>query len=170
MDQLISRTRYRSGGFSLIELMITLSILGLGLLTLIMLQIQAVAEGSRAKHRTAASMIVQDEMERIRNMPFSATSLQVMDPVVWTRVPWLTSTGTNGEVPVSVAQAGGNVTELVYTAWYRVLSDPVDVAGNEVRRLDLEVVWQEPKVSNNKPTRTGQPTVAISTILVDNDQ
>jgi hypothetical protein len=68
----------------------------------------------------------------------------------------------------AVTQAGGDVMEQIYTVWYRVIADP---GGNpQIRFVDLEVVWDEAKISNNRPTRTGKPTVALSTVIVNNDE
>jgi hypothetical protein len=65
-------------------------------------------------------------------------------------------------------QPGGTATVLIYTVNYRVLPDP---GGNaEIRDVDVEVLWNELGISNNRPTRTGQPTAALSTVLVDNDR
>ena len=47
--------------------------------------------------------------------------------------------------------------------------DPGDPNPN-LRRVDLEVIWNEEGISNNRPTRSGRPTVAVSTVLVDNDR
>lgn len=162
--------RRNDGGFTIIEVMITTFVLAIGMLGLLLMQMSALQHGARAKHRTGASMIARDQIERIQNMPFSDSDLDVMSPAVWTRVPWLTSTGTNGEVPVTVQDSTGTKTEIVYTAWYRVQADPIDPTESEVRRIDLELIWQDPKVGNNNATRTGEPTVAISTVLVTNDR
>jgi hypothetical protein len=62
------------------------------------------------------------------------------------------------------------VRELVYTVWYLVTEDDAVSPNEDLRRVDVEVVWSEEGVSNNKPTRTGQPTVAISTMVAENDR
>jgi len=156
-------------GFTLIELMITLTVLGTGLLAMLVLQTQALADGARGKHTSGAAMVARDQLERIQRTPFSDDDLQ---PVAWASPPWLDNTGDPvlgpGDVAVRVAQPGGAVIEKIYTVWYQVIADP---GGNsDLRLLDLEVVWDEAKISNNRPTRTGQPTVALSTLLVNNDR
>jgi prepilin-type N-terminal cleavage/methylation domain-containing protein len=168
------RHTVQRSGFTLLELMITLGIVAVGLLAMVMMQIQAMKDGSRGRHRTGAAMIARDEIERIQNMPFSDTGLDVMDPLVWATPPWLDNasdpTLAPGEVPVQVSQAGGDVRELVYTVWYLVGPDDPGSPNPDLRRVDLEVVWNEEGINNNQPTRTGQPTVAVSTVLVNNDR
>ena len=159
----------RRSGFTLIELMITLTVLGTGLLAMLVLQTQALADGARGNHNTGAAMVARDQLERIQLMPFSDDDLQ---PVDWQTPPWIDNTGDPdlgpGDVAVRVTQAGGPTIQQIYTVWYRVLTGP---GGNtDLRFLDLEVVWNEAKISNNRPTRTGQPTVALSTLLVNNDK
>jgi prepilin-type N-terminal cleavage/methylation domain-containing protein len=156
------------GGFTLIELMITLTVLGTGLLAMLVLQTQALKDGARGKHATGAAMVARDQLERIQNTPFSDPDLQPDD---WKTPPWLDDPApdlNDGEVAVRVSQPGGQVIEKTYTVWYRVAAGP---AGSpELRFVDLEVVWDETEISNNRPTRTGRPTVALSTILVNNDK
>jgi prepilin-type N-terminal cleavage/methylation domain-containing protein len=157
------------GAFTLIELMITLTVLGSGLLAMLVLQTQALADGARGKHTTGAAMVARDQIEQVQLTPFSDASLQ---PTDWTTPPWLDNTGDPvlgpGDVAVSVTQPGGDVIEKIYTVWYKVIADP---GGNtDLRFVDLEVVWDEAKISNNRPTRTGKPTMALSTLLVNNDK
>jgi Tfp pilus assembly protein PilV len=164
----------RSGGFTLLEMMITFTVVAIGLLAMMVMQVQAMKEGTRSRHRTGAAMIARDQIERIQNMPFSDAALDVMDPAVWTTPPWLDNGGDPtldpGEVPVQVTQPGGDVREIVYTVWYLVTEDDPASPNEDLRRVDVEVVWTEDGVSNNKPTRTGQPTVAISTMVAENDR
>jgi len=162
-------SRRTDGGFTLIELMITLTVLGTGLLAMLVLQTQALADGARGKHNSGAAMVARDQLERIQLTPFSDDDLQ---PADWATPPWLDNAGDPdlgpGEVAMRVAQPGGNVIEKQYTVWYKVIADP---GGNvDLRFVDLEVVWDEAKISNNRPTRTGKPTVALSTLLVNNDK
>jgi len=175
VDQLKRRATERSRrarGFTLIEVMLTMSVMAIGLLGMLMLQIQALRDGSKGRHRTGAAMIARDQIEQVQNMPLSDPNLDVMDPLNWATPPWLANGGdptlNPGEIPVQVQQDGGTVRDITYTVWYLV---DADASGNGVLRLlDLEVVWTEEGGSNNFPTRTGQPTVAVSTVLVENDR
>jgi prepilin-type N-terminal cleavage/methylation domain-containing protein len=167
----------RSGGvdgFTLLEIIITLTIVAFGLMAMLAMQVQSLKDGSRGRHRTGAAMIARDQVERIQNMPFSDAALDVMDPLVWTTPPWLDNaadaTLNPGEVPVEVSQQSGDVREIIYNVFYLVGPDDPVTPNTDLRRVDLEVVWDEEGVSNNLPTRTGRPTVAVSTVLVNNDR
>ncbi len=164
----------RAGGFTLLEIMITLTVVGIGLMAMMLMQVQAMQDGSRGRHQTGAAMIARDQIERIQNMPFSDSGLDVMDPLTWTTPPWLDN-GSDasldpGEVPVAVSQAGGSVRDIVYDVAYLVGPDNPGAPNPDLRSVDLEVIWDEEGISNNRPTRTGRPTVAVSTVLVDNDR
>ena len=163
------QTRQSDGGFTLLEVMISLAILGLGLAPVLILQVAALRGESRGRHTTAAAMIARDQLERIQRMPYSSTDL---DPVAWTTPPWLANGGNPalnpGEVPVRVTQSSGTATEHVYTVFYRVTAD---AGGNaNLRDVDVEVTWTEDRISNNRPTRTGRPTAALSTVILNNDR
>jgi prepilin-type N-terminal cleavage/methylation domain-containing protein len=168
-DPAEERAPRRASSFTLIELLIALNILGSGMLAMLVLQTQALADGARGKHTSGAAMIARDQLERIQLMPYSDADLA---PVAWATPPWLDNGGDPdlgpGDVAVRVTQPGGDVIEKIYTVWYRVVADP---GGNaDLRLIDVEVVWEEAKISNNRPTRTGQPTVALSTLIVNNDR
>ena len=174
----MTNTKNRPGfaprGFTLIEVMITLSVVSFGLLAMLSMQMNALRDGTRSRHRTGAAMIARDQIERIEYMAFSNPALDVMSPIVWATPAWLAN-GSDpdlgpGEVPVSVTQAGGTGQEIVYTVWYLVTEDDPVTPDADLRRVDVEVVWNELGIANNRPTRTGQPTVAVSTMLVDNDR
>jgi len=156
-------------GFTLIEVMITMSILAVGLLAMLVLQVQALSDGNRGRHSSTGSMLAQDQIEFVQSLPFSSTALDAVD---WTTVPWIDNSAnpglSAGEVPVTVTTPQGDTTERIYTVSYRVQADP---GGNlDLKNVDLEVTWNEPDISNNRPTRTGQPTAALSTVVVNNDR
>ncbi len=157
---------FRPSGFTLLEVTITLAVLGVGLLALLVAQVQAMSGEKQGKHATTAATLAQDQIELIQRMPFSSADLDV---TAWRTAPWINRNLANeGQITTRVSQPGGDVTEQTYTVQYRVLADP---GGNaDLKQLDLEVIWVESDVSNNRPTRTGQPTAAVSTFLVNNDR
>ena len=175
MDPLTSRQRRQpQAGFTLLELMITVSLIAIGALGLALAQLQALAEGNRARHRTNAATIARDQMEFIQGMGFSEDALAETASTNFVTPPWLDN-GTDlalapGEIPLRVDRPGGAMDEIVYSVYYRVAADDGTPSNPALRVVDLEVIWNERGVSNVKPTRTGQPTVAISSLLVENDR
>ena len=85
---MMRRTTQR-GGFTLVELMITMVILTVGMLGLLAMQIGSLQNGAKGRHRTGAAMIARDQIERIQVMAFSDADIDVMDPVAWATPPWL---------------------------------------------------------------------------------
>ena len=58
-------------GFSLIELMIALTIFAVGILALAQLQTSAIIYNSEAQRYSAATIIAQNKIDEIRAMPFN---------------------------------------------------------------------------------------------------
>lgn len=145
MDRL---KRRRGGeGFTLIEVMIALSMLAAGLLTVAAAQLYAMRGGSSGRHASDAATIAHSQLEDFQRMDFSDADL--------------TDTGgawQNGVVPADVGvveTAGGDVTEMAYTIQFRV--DDVDP---NLKAVDVRVNWDEPQ----RPGRS----VTLST-MVHND-
>lgn len=175
MDPLNSaRPPHAREGFTLLELMIALSLVAVGALTMALAQLQALADGNRARHRSHAATIARDQMELLQGMAFSDPAVAAMGSSDFATPPWLDNTAdpslSAGEIPLRVNRPGGRVDETVYTIYYRIAADDAAPPNPALRIVDLEVIWNEARVSNVKPTRTGQPTVAISSLLVDNDR
>jgi len=159
------RPARRRAGFSLLEVMIALVILAFGLLALAMMQAQALKEGSKSRHHTRAAMIARDQIEQIQRAPFSQ-----VNNVAWGAAPaWMAAAGlTVGPVNMQVTSPDGVFTEQTYTVAWQV----TPVAGQpQLRNVDVEVTWTENDgFDGTRPTRTGLPTVAVSSIIVDNDR
>ena len=156
-------------GEMLIEVLAALGILAVGLMGVLTLLVTSLRDGTRGRHTSAAAMIGIDQLELIQRMPFSSVDL---NPVAWTTAPWLANAGdpslNPGEVTVRVARAGGSVVEQIYTVSYRVIADPG--GDTDLRSVDVEVTWTEEGFGNFQRTRTGLPTAALSTLLVNNDR
>lgn len=118
----------RSGGFTLVEVMLALSLLGIGLLSLAVMQIIALEYNSRGRHQTHAAAQAELQMERLM------------------RRRW-TNLGTTGgwTAPVTVTQevqvAGGVVAEQPYALSWRI----ADLDPGRTRSIDVRVQWDEPK-------------------------
>lgn len=152
-------------GFSLIEVSIALGILAFGLLMVSVMQVQAFRQGSKGRHVYSAAMIGREQIEQIQRAPF--TSLQTKlwgDPA-----PWMVGVGlTNGAVQTNVQNAGGGVSlEHTYNVAWQISAVP---GVSDLRNVELEVTWTEVNNQGVKPTRTGLPTVQLSTMVVNNSK
>lgn len=153
------------GGFSLLEITIALSILAFGLLSLTLMQLQALRDGTKGRHHTSAAMIARDQLEQAQRAPFSQIT-----PVAWGAAPgWMAAAGlTVGPVNVQVTNPSGTTTEQTYNVAWQV----TPVGGNpQLMNVDVEVTWAEDSdYVGVRPTRTGLPTVLLSSVIVDNDR
>lgn len=152
--------RRRSGsGFSLLELMIALSVLALGLVGVAFAQIQALNYGSRGRHTSSATAIAQNQYELLLRMPFSDPQLTATG--LWAAAPWIVPPAplVTGDVPVTVVQGDDSrSTELVYNVQYRVNA----AVSPDLRDVDLRVSWNE--------EGEGSKAVDFTGIIVDNDR
>ncbi len=122
----------RAAGFTLIEIMIAMAILGFGLLALGAMQLQALRFGSSGKHVSHAAVIARVKMEEFQ------------------RLPWADVAATAWTAPVTeyaeVQDEGGTVNEQAYGLSWRV----ADLIANRTRAVDVQVTWDEP----GRPGRT----------------
>ena len=128
MDPLIRRRRNSArGGFTLIEMMLALMILGFGLLAVAAMQLQAMEYGRRGRHQTQAASIAQNQLETLQ------------------RQPWATIAPTPGWTdPVTVDHTvndGGDRIELSYQVSWQI----ADRVAGQTRSIDVRVNWDEVK-------------------------
>ncbi|MEE9607860.1 MAG: prepilin-type N-terminal cleavage/methylation domain-containing protein [Myxococcota bacterium] len=134
------RTR-ASSGFTLIEIMIALSILALGLLSVAAMQLHAMRGGSSGRQLTQAATLAEDRMEELQRDRWDAGAL---DP---------TSGWVNDSTDTTTVQStSGNATQQTYTVQRRV----ANLVVGWTRTVDVRVSWDEP----NRPGRS----VTLSTI------
>ena len=146
----IDRPRSTRGGFTMLEVMFALGILAFGLLTLALMQISALSQGSSARDLSAAAVLARDQMERVQSLPWAQVA-----PTNWVAPAWINFAGqAAGDVPVQMrvsSQASPLVTQ-VYTVRWRVTA----VAGStNLRNVDVQVQWNEPHRPNRTLTISG---------------
>ena len=113
------------GGFTLLEVLLALSILAFGLLGLAAMQLYAMQGRSSGRHSTFAATLAQTQMDELQ------------------RRNWTTVTDTGGawvsQVRNNIVQDGTNQVEQAYTLNWRITDDVVGVT----RLLDVRVTWTE---------------------------
>lgn len=128
-----------AGGFSLIEVMVAFTILGIGLLSVAAAQVKAIHGTQSGRHLTQSSLVAQTQLETLARG--SWTNLAV--------TPWTSPITVN----TTVDDGSGNQTEQAYAVRWQIQ----DVVADETRSVDVEVTWNE----NDGRTRS----VGASTIV-----
>lgn len=124
------RRKRKSSGFTLVEIMIALSLLGIGLLSLAAMQLTAMQYGSRGRHLTKAAAIAEERMEMLTRQTWAS-----LGPTAWTAPQTVSET----------IQGPTNATEQSYQLSWRI----ADVDPGRTRSIDVRVQWTE----RNRPTR-----------------
>lgn len=129
MEQLRPRTTSarRRTGFTLIEVMLALTLLAIGALSLGAIHLMTLEFGNRGKHVTQASTIAQAQIERLQRVNWNDASLQPT-------AGWTGPTTVNATV-----QVGGTVVEQSYDVFVRISNAVVGVSRN----VDVRVDWDE---------------------------
>jgi type IV pilus assembly protein PilV len=125
----------RSSGFTLVEVMMALSLLAIGLLSLAAMQMTAMQYGARGRHMTKAAAVAEEQMEMLMRSR-------------WTTIPQTPGTppGWTAAMPVNeVVQGPTSSTEQTYNVSWRI----TDVDPGRTRAIDVRVQWTE----GNRPTR-----------------
>lgn len=128
--------RTAAAGFSLIEVMVAMAILGFGLLTLAAMQLNALTQGSAGRHTGDASAAARSYLEQVHRLPW-ATLTAARDNGPWTNVFWPNTTDTVN-VSVDVPGGGAAATEHTYTLAWNV----TDINAC-LRNVEIRVSWNE---------------------------
>jgi prepilin-type N-terminal cleavage/methylation domain-containing protein len=129
-----ARTR---AGFSLLEVMIAMTILAIGLLGALSMQVQALSGNSTGRHVSEAMRIGLDQLEALKYQGWAAT------PVAgWTAPVVVTG-------PEAVAVRVGEVPQPFNVSWR------IQTVGalTLVRQIDVRVTWREPGDAPALPLR-----------------
>ncbi|MGA6993527.1 MAG: type IV pilus modification protein PilV [Candidatus Deferrimicrobiaceae bacterium] len=139
------------GGFSLIEVMVSLTILAVGLLSLALLQTTAIKGNSLASKSTVATQLAQDQMEQFRH-------------TAWTAIA-STPTGGYNTVTMTPVYGGfpgseGDVVTLRGTDYYRVWF--VNNLSATLRTITVWACWQdERQIWHNVMLQTQRTDVGV---------
>jgi len=168
--------RGRHGGFTLIELMVAMTILGFGIVSLILMQVQAMHHSSHGEENTRALGIARSVFEQLPRVPFS--SLAADD--TWKTPAWVVNRGLQVSDPDLLAGVvGERVTDgrgtdhfrQMYRVWYRVGPDPSATPDARVRAVEVHVIWSdENDVSVTPGAMTDERFVSLRGLIADNDR
>ena len=117
----------KARGFTLIEVMISATILAVGLLALAGMQVSAIRGGKQGRHTTAAAAAARSQLEQFDRMPWG--SLNATAGFV---AP--TPVNNPGNTVQSVA---GIAVEEPYNIQWRI----TDVVVGETKNIDVQVTW-----------------------------
>ncbi|MFK7897225.1 MAG: prepilin-type N-terminal cleavage/methylation domain-containing protein [Myxococcota bacterium] len=120
----------RSGGMTLVEIMVAMVILAFGLLGVAALQVRAITESSSGRHLSEASAIARNRIEQLNAFAWDNTALDTSAGA------WTAGTPIN-------PRTGG----LTYTRSERVTLDAVEPA-TVVKSIEVRVGWNDRKRQN----------------------
>lgn len=165
----------RRSGFSLIEMMVAMTVLGFGLLGMLMMQAQALDHSSRGREGSSALSIARNIFEQMPRVPFSTLTPDGN----WVSPAWIQNAGlnttdpnlANGVFGERVTDGGGtDHFQQMYRVWYRVTADPAAPPDARVKEVEVEVIWAEDSAVTVTPlTRTNEKFVVLSGLIFDND-
>lgn len=124
------------GGFTLIEVMVAMGIVGFGLLTLAAMQLHALKQSTSGRHSGDASAVARTHLEQAHRLPWGDLD-EAID--TWVAPTWSGS----ASVAITLVDIPGGQTaiEQVYDVDWRV-SD-VGTSGC-LRDIEVRVRWTEP--------------------------
>ena len=125
-------------GFTLIEVMIAMAVLAFGLLTLAVMQLQALQQGGAGRHTTDAASVARSSLEQVHRLPWAA--LTAAEGAGWTNPNWAGSSATVNNA-VLLPGGAGTSTERSYSVQWRV--DDVGAAPACLRDVQVQVSWTE---------------------------
>ncbi len=137
-DRTHRHPRRRKEGFTLIESVIALTILAVGLLAMVALQLQALHQSEWGRHTTDAGRIARDQLEVFSRTPWGAATLQ---PTAWTAPIAVNKT---------VQSQTGTQQEQAFNLQWRITTDGTEP---NLRHIDVRVLWRQEQQDAAAPDR-----------------
>jgi type IV pilus assembly protein PilV len=135
MEATAGQPRERTGGFTILEVMIVIVILTFGLLSLATMQIKAMHGSDRGRHATNAAAIAENKMEQLQQNAWASIAVTggfVADPVAQN----------------NIQLDGSSSIERAYNVSYQI----TDVQATFTRAIDVQVSWTEEGGENRSIT------------------
>lgn len=124
-----------AGGFTLLEVMIAMVILGFGLLTMALMQLTAMNGGRAGRHSTQAAVMARDQLETFQRLAWA-------DPQLGATGGW------TAPVAVDVTPDGAAGPEQSYALSWRI----ADTTPSWIKSIDVRVTWNEPNFNGRTLT------------------
>lgn len=119
------RARSTARGYTLVEVMIAFTILGVGLLSVAAAQVKAIHGTQNGRHLSQGSLVAQSQLDSL------------------TRRAWTDLAATSWTAPITVNSTvddgGGNRVEQAYSVRWQIQN----VVADETRSVDVQVSWNE---------------------------
>ena len=129
----LNSTRAKLAGFSLLEVTIAMTILAIGLLGMLSMQLHAMSATSTGRHVSEAARIGLDQLETLKYQSWVSTA-----PTAWI-VPVVVTGAEAVAAPAMVAGAPAIAPQRFNVSW-RISA----VAGLvDARQIDVRVTWRE---------------------------
>ncbi|MCC6642767.1 MAG: prepilin-type N-terminal cleavage/methylation domain-containing protein [Deltaproteobacteria bacterium] len=128
----------RDAGFTLVELMIALAVLGFGLLAMTLMQLTAMSGARAGRHTTQAAVIARDQMETFQRLAWASPQLAA-------------TAGWTAPVAVTNVPDGAPGVEQSYALSWRV----TNVDASWIKNIDVRVTWNEPSLAGKTLTISG---------------
>jgi type IV pilus assembly protein PilV len=122
--------RNRRAGFTLMEAVVALSILAVGLLAMLGMQLQAMRQSEWGRHTTEAGRIARDQLEMFNRLAWTDPQLQDTN---WTAL---------APIDTTVQSTQGTLQEQRFNLQWRITTDG---ANANLRQIDVRILWTEKK-------------------------
>ena len=122
-----------SAGFSLLEVMIAMTILAIGLLGMLSMEINAMTATSTGRHVSDAARIGLDQLETLKYQSWVSTA-----PAAWTAP--IPVTGPEAVAPTAVVAGAPAIVPQRFNVSWRVSAVAALV---DARQIDVRVTWRE---------------------------
>jgi prepilin-type N-terminal cleavage/methylation domain-containing protein len=155
------RVKNKEPGFSLVEVLVALTILSLGLLAVARLQVAAINSLSYSRHLSTATQIGQEYLEFLRTLPFEPLSLtpivdQDDNPIV------SNLNGSEGSPFRDNSQMGANAFgDGIPSGWHSHINNPLNPRGERAARGEMQffVRWTVERGPNVSSTAFPNPGI-----------
>jgi Tfp pilus assembly protein PilV len=132
------RDHRQRAGVTLVEMMVALGIMAFGILTMALMQLAALKQGTQGQHTTDAASVGRTYLEQVQRLPWSELTTAV-GAGNWTPPTWAGATGTV-TLALDAPSTSVSVPGETYTVEWRVS----DVTGNScMRNVEIRVSWDE---------------------------